>query len=281
MLYFNAGPISYSLNGDVPAEVSKEVREYITEVQESDHLISAQLCAVDELDLPTEGFVYETPYYVIFRKEEQEIRVFLSKYDGHPWAVYQSGNDDCITLTYLKNDFTVMDMTFMELFSIERDLIKEKAFIIHSCFVRHENDALIFTAPSGTGKSTQGNLWTQYAGAEVINGDRTILQVKDGQCIAHGLPFCGSSTINKKRSYPVKGIIYLGQAPEDIIVRRMSMDLLRMMMAQTTVNVWNREAITVIMECYESIFNKNLVLFYACTPTERAVQVLKEELYKE
>ena len=50
--------------------------------------------------------------------------------------------------------------------------------VLHSSYVLTQSGAaVLFSGPSGIGKSTQAALWQQYAGADVINGDRTLLSL--------------------------------------------------------------------------------------------------------
>ena len=48
--------------------------------------------------------------------------------------------------------------------------------ILHSSFISRQGEGILFTAPSGTGKSTQADLWKRHEeGVTIINGDRSIL----------------------------------------------------------------------------------------------------------
>ena len=70
---------------------------------------------------------------------------------------------------------------------------------------------ILFSGPSGIGKSTQAGLWTKYRKARVINGDRTLLKKENGRWMSLGWPICGSSEICYNEAYPVKAVIFLGQ----------------------------------------------------------------------
>lgn len=81
----------------------------------------------------------------------------------------------------------VFDPVFASLFALERRMLQKDSFILHSAYIRHRGRAILFSAPSGTGKSTQASLWAQYAGAEIINGDRALLQKVQDCWMARGL----------------------------------------------------------------------------------------------
>lgn len=91
--------------------------------------------------------------------------------------------------------------------------------ILHSSFIDVGGEAVLFTAPSGTGKSTQAELWREHRGAVVVNGDRSVLRIVDSVPCASGLPYSGSSGICLNRTLPLRAIVYIEQAMENSVTR--------------------------------------------------------------
>ena len=62
-------------------------------------------------------------------------------------------------------------------------IIEHNAMLIHSSAVSLDNEAYLFTAPSGTGKSTHTRLWREHFGerALMINDDKPIVRERDGR----------------------------------------------------------------------------------------------------
>ncbi len=87
--------------------------------------------------------------------------------------------------------------------------------ILHASGVVDGGEAILFTAPSGGGKSTQASLWEQIAKSEILNGDKIIISVESDQPVAYGSPIAGSSGIYKNICAPIKAIVYLHKAPEN------------------------------------------------------------------
>lgn len=87
----------------------------------------------------------------------------------------------------------------------------------HSSAITYEGWALLFAAPSGTGKSTQTGLWRRYYPAETsyINDDTPIIRRKDGALHAFGSPWAGTSGINGNISAPIKAIIYVERGSDN------------------------------------------------------------------
>ena len=97
--------------------------------------------------------------------------------------------------------------------------------MLHASAVELDGKAYLFSAPSGTGKSTHTRLWQSVFGekARVFNDDKPALRLIDGTWYAYGTPWCGKDGININMKVPVAGICFLKQAPENRI-RRLSAD---------------------------------------------------------
>ncbi len=88
-----------------------------------------------------------------------------------------------------------------------------------TAFLWHEK-AWIFTAPSGTGKTTQYRRWRKLYRDEVkiINGDKPILEFKEDHTImVHPSPWKGKERWGSMLNAPLGGIIYLKQGKENKI----------------------------------------------------------------
>ena len=81
------------------------------------------------------------------------------------------------------------------LLCIEQLLLHHRALLFHSSVVCHKDRVLLFSGPSGMGKSTQARLWEQCFGAKTLNGDRCVLRLGKEGITGGGSPWCGSSGI--------------------------------------------------------------------------------------
>ena len=164
---------------------------------------------------------------------------------------------------------------------IERLLIRGQRLILHACFLEHQGKAIAFTGPSGIGKSTQGSLWEQHMGAEVLNGDRMAFGMRGGVMTGFGLPVAGSSGVFTNRAVPLGCITVLQQAKKNEIVRLPASQALPLLMQQVTVNPWSSwymdRAMTVLGQLLESV----PVYLLRATPDAEAVQCLWEQLEKD
>ncbi len=93
------------------------------------------------------------------------------------------------------------------------------ALTYHASAIAFDGSALLFAAPSGTGKSTQTALWRSCFPERVvyINDDAPVIRRKDGLFYAYGTPWAGTSGINTNVSAPVKAIIYVERGTENSV----------------------------------------------------------------
>ena len=97
-------------------------------------------------------------------------------------------------------------------------LLKYKRCIFHGAAFIWHGKAWIFTAPSGTGKTTQYALWKLRYGEElsILNGDKPILEFSEnGKIIVHPSPWRGKENMGTMCSAPLGGIILLRQGKEN------------------------------------------------------------------
>ena len=80
-----------------------------------------------------------------------------------------------------------VDTVFVSLFAMEKRMLAKDAMVLHCSVLKVKSGVILFSGPSGIGKSTQAGLWTKYRKARVINGDRTLLKKRmaDG-CLLDG-----------------------------------------------------------------------------------------------
>ncbi len=93
-------------------------------------------------------------------------------------------------------------------------------FLLHAAVIEYNGNAYAFLGRSGTGKSTHSSLWIKnIPNVSVLNGDKPILNVADGQVYAYGTPWMGKEGLGRKGRAPLKGLCFLEQAKENEIVR--------------------------------------------------------------
>ncbi len=221
--------------------------------------------------------LYSSPLLDIMSVDGLEHCIHYLPSVREPFAltVHDDSNHVTINIDYRARNSLKWDRTLVGLFSLEHYYLPYHAFLLHSSYIIHNGEAIIFTAPSGTGKSTQADLWQTYAGAEIINGDRTLLSFENNRWHANGFPVCGSSDICHNKTAPIKAIICLNKAPDNHIEERSKLQLFHLLYSQSINNSWNPEDTTLLTNHLSSLLSSVPVYDYYCTKEEDAVTYLK------
>ena len=116
-------------------------------------------------------------------------------------------------------------------------IIRRGGFFLHCSCLKYRSKAIIFTAPSGTGKSTHAALWKQRFGDEVvmINDDKPLVRETDDGFVIYGTPWRGKHGRGENTSAPVGAVFFLAQAPENSVKPLDSFSSLSLLMQQTVI----------------------------------------------
>lgn len=95
--------------------------------------------------------------------------------------------------------------------SFYRQLLDYDGMMLHSSAVVVDGQAYLFTADSGTGKSTHTRLWLEKFGdrAFILNDDKPALRLEADGWYAYGTPWSGKHDISVDTRAPVAGIAIL------------------------------------------------------------------------
>ena len=161
---------------------------------------------------------------------------------------------------------------------IEELVTLNNGCVLHSSFVEKDGSAILFTGPCSIGKSTQAELWKKYAGADIINGDKTLVFEKDDTVFASGMPFSGSSKDCINRVVPIKAIICLQQAECNKSHLCAKDEAFYKIYKNCYPVPYSRECTDNLLDFVENISQSVSVYDYACLPDESAVRFLEREL---
>ena len=161
---------------------------------------------------------------------------------------------------------------------LHRKLLEKDALVLHASYIDYKGKAILFIGPSGTGKSTQADLWRRYAGAELINGDRVLLREQRSIWSAHGYPCCGSSQVCLNRTLPLGAAVVLQQSSKNRIDDLSLSRKIRALVAGTELYPWDDWEIEKAFRLAERLSVEVPVLGLSCRPDEDAVRLLQNYL---
>ena len=158
----------------------------------------------------------------------------------------------------------------------ERVLMQHQAFLLHASVIDWQGHGILFTAPSGVGKSTQANLWHQLEGAKILNGDRAVIRHQHGQFQAYGSPYAGTSGIFTNQSVPINAIVSLSQAPENALKPLSPVAAFHRLYRESTVCAWDTGFVDRLTDLLTNLIGSVPIYSLACRPDEDAVAILKK-----
>ena len=103
---------------------------------------------------------------------------------------------------------------------IAEELINYDTILFHGSVIAVDGVGYLFTAKSGTGKSTHTRLWREYLGdrAVMVNDDKPLLHISDKGVTAFGTPYNGKHRLGDNISVPLKAICILTRAADNHII---------------------------------------------------------------
>lgn len=161
----------------------------------------------------------------------------------------------------------------------EKILEEYNGFFLHCSCLLYEDKAIVFTAKSGTGKSTHARLWREILGDKVtmINDDKPIVRYIDGEFIIYGTPWNGKHSLSNNIKAPIKAIYYLHQAKENKVERCDPISSISKMLSQTILPD-NKNIMNELLDMMEKLVCNVPMFDLYCNISEDAVHTVLDSL---
>ncbi|MCR5665889.1 MAG: hypothetical protein K6G01_03605 [Eubacterium sp.] len=239
--------------------------------------------AVTELDALTGRVLATRDDLIVYDNGVGESRLIGVKQSGTNYASYQEVSKDHAVIQVVKSKLEGLrlDTVFSSLLALERRMYECDSMVLHCAYLQWNEQAILFSAPSGVGKSTQAELWEEYRGGKTINGDRGLLRKEEGQWMVDGWPVCGSSKICYNKKMPIRAIVMLYQAQENTVRRLRPVEAFKKIYGQITVNGWNAKQGNQCVGMLEQLVQEVEVYELGCTISKNAVEVLEKGLKED
>lgn len=156
--------------------------------------------------------------------------------------------------------------------------------VLHSSCICYNGQAVLFSALSGTGKSTHTRLWQQYyPETAIINDDLPAIRIKQDeqgntQAIAYGTPWSGKTQTNQNTSAPIRAIVFLNQAPENAL-RRISGAHAAFRLMEGIRRPVLPDMMQKSLDAAANLVSAVPIYELDCTISQEAVELVKNELF--
>ncbi|MGL6200074.1 MAG: hypothetical protein ACRC3H_14195 [Lachnospiraceae bacterium] len=211
-----------------------------------------------------------------FLKRGYEIKVWNRHYgDGYvlinpPW------NSAVIRETTCASDITgtnLLQIAFSSFLSMNQGLF------MHGAVIAYQKSGIIFTASPGGGKSTQAAIWQSVLGAEIINGDKAMIRLKDSGVMVYGSPWSGSSAFRVNKGVPLKAIIVLEKGNFNIIHQMKGTAQLYELGKHIYFPYWHKNLINSTLSVLDALFRQVPIFRLTCKPDETAAFLVRETIF--
>lgn len=161
-----------------------------------------------------------------------------------------------------------------------RFLLKYNGLMLHSSGVVVDGYAYLFSADSGTGKSTHTGMWIKHFGerAYIINDDKPALRKVDGEWFVYGTPWSGKTDLNKNAKVKLGGIVFIERSKDNWIKEITPAEALPLFFAQTTRKIYKEENMDVMLGVLSQALTENPIYKMGCNISDEAVVTAYEKI---
>ena len=219
-----------------------------------------------------------TPEAEWYRTDQGEAAV-VKDMDGNVLWVAEYRRDGAVETWFSTvSGVPLTSFVISEIINLPRLLLQRGSLFLHASYIVTEGQAILFTAKKQTGKSTQAALWQRYAGAEIVNGDRAMIERRGDTYYACATPYSGTSKICGKTDAPLRAVVILSQGDRSEARPASPGEALRALLAGCTVDRTAEPQMELFLNAAEGIAASVPFYVLRCLPDESAVTALQQAL---
>lgn len=160
-------------------------------------------------------------------------------------------------------------------------LINNNGLLLHSSCVVYNGYAYLFSAPSGTGKSTHTSLWVKhFKDAKILNDDKPALSIENNKLYAYGTPFSGKTNLNLNEKFPVKAIVFIEQSNINEATKMNSSVAIYNIMSQT-IRPSDEKEMNNLLSMIDTIVNTIKIYKLKCNISIDAVETIYQKINED
>ena len=157
----------------------------------------------------------------------------------------------------------------------------QDTLLIHASVIRKDGFGYLFTAPSGTGKSTHTHLWYKHLkGCDLMNDDNPVVRIVDDEVRVFGSPWSGKTPCYRNTDAPVGAITRLEQAPVNAVRRLGSVEAFAALLPAVSSMKWDRRVYHGVCQTISKLLNTTPVWHLDCRPDAEAAHVCYEAVHR-
>lgn len=151
------------------------------------------------------------------------------------------------------------------------------AGIVHSCGVVIDGQGFMFAGRSGAGKTTISRLWRK-SGAILLNDDRVIVRIRDGQLIVCATPWHGEDSEMRPDIVPLRAIFHLEQSSVNRLHRLPETRALTSLLATTVAPFYSAAGMDQLLAVWATVAERVPSYILEFTPDQRPLDLCRAEV---
>lgn len=164
-------------------------------------------------------------------------------------------------------------------YHISYALAEKNTLLVHGSVVVADGEAVLFIAPTRTGKSTHTHLWTELLGkrAFILNDDKPVIHIENHTATAFATPW-GDVATPKIRSAPLKALVHLQRGENRIAAAEPGKLLLPLL--QASLHGRTKEETAKLMQLQGDLLRCVSGYSMTCQPDSAAAEMAYNAIFK-
>ncbi len=155
--------------------------------------------------------------------------------------------------------------------------------VLHGSAIAYKGRGVIFSAPSGTGKSTHAALWKECFGDDVeyINDDKPALRFEKDGIEMYGTPWSGKTSLNLNKHVPLHAVVFVTRGEQNSLRRLNFTESMCNLQSQVVQPYHDAEVGSILADRMIELAQKVPVYVMTCTMEEDAAYTARNALFSE
>lgn len=162
-------------------------------------------------------------------------------------------------------------LSTLDLLLFSHLLLPRDGIIIHAAAVKINDEAFLFPAASGSGKSTWADLSSRMPSWSVLGEDKIIMRKSGDDYLIFGTPWNPRPEFQKTDSAPLRGIFCLHHSPENQIAEINQFSALQEMLQQAFMPFNERDELDRAVSILEDVIHRVPAYSFGFRPDQSAV----------